>query len=455
MDVSKVGGKGAGLIWLAQNTDLGYKVPEFEIIDASFYEDFIRQQKVAQFDALLHTIATGKEFRGLFNPRRFGTLEEKCTELSEKFKGRAIAVRSSAVVSEDSDEHSGAGLYDTHFLGGRQQKPVTPQNLFDAVLKVYSSVNNPAAVRYRKENNLGEERMAVIVQEMAQGYNGVAFSRMPWRKDIVPVSWSWKTGAVVGSSSYKDIQIAHFAYRGDKADMGREEKKWETIFSKDFNSGSHVEAIRFNFLPLIYRIRKRYGREFDLEFSLSLPSNPYAKSSDLQKHNLDIKLLQIRPLTNINDNIVRFPHRKAIFEANNVMGAGEYIGPWAKPIRDVNLGWHEPEHYAFVAYKLEQSLPNLGTGLNLNEITPNKRAIILTGPFNPGTHALTIAHERSILCLIGDYGGESIFDSDNRNAPNYIHIVSDGLRAKVYEATWAQGANFAKKHGLPEPKYIL
>ena len=33
----ELGGKGNGLVWLSQNTDLGFTVPRFEIIDSSFY----------------------------------------------------------------------------------------------------------------------------------------------------------------------------------------------------------------------------------------------------------------------------------------------------------------------------------------------------------------------------------------------------------------------------------
>src|SRR3989344_4682473 len=103
-DVSRLGGKGAGLVWLSQNTDLGFEVPEFEVVDTSYYEEWQRQLGIAKLAAILKSKASGnREFVNVPFPRR---LEEKCVELAQRFEGREVAVRSSAVVSEDSEKHS-------------------------------------------------------------------------------------------------------------------------------------------------------------------------------------------------------------------------------------------------------------------------------------------------------------------------------------------------------------
>ncbi|MBU0536699.1 MAG: hypothetical protein KKE20_07060, partial [Nanoarchaeota archaeon] len=179
-DVKLIGGKGAGLVWLAENTDLGFEVPDFEIIDTTFYEDFIKQSLFARLASMLHEKAEpDKTFTGAFSVP--GRLEERCNVLYEKFKGDSVAVRSSGVVSEDSDKFSGAGIYDSFFI---EPEDLTPKTLLDAVLKVYASVNNPRAVQYRLENWLGQETMAVIVQKVGKGYNGVAMSRLQARAGI-------------------------------------------------------------------------------------------------------------------------------------------------------------------------------------------------------------------------------------------------------------------------------
>ena len=43
--IAPISGKASGLVWLAENTDLGYKVPEFDVIDASFYDEAMKQRQ--------------------------------------------------------------------------------------------------------------------------------------------------------------------------------------------------------------------------------------------------------------------------------------------------------------------------------------------------------------------------------------------------------------------------
>ena len=117
MGTGLFGGKGNGLLWLAENTDLGFQVPKFEIIDTSYYEDFLRQPVLDQFARRIYQRAHPDE-RGVGThhkcPKR---LEEKCIELFQMFNGTGVAVRSSGVVSEDSDKFSGAGIYESFFIG--------------------------------------------------------------------------------------------------------------------------------------------------------------------------------------------------------------------------------------------------------------------------------------------------------------------------------------------------
>jgi len=195
-NISRLGGKGAGLVWLTKNTDLGFNVPEFEIIDISFYEDY------------LFYLVSDDDSRNCPD-----NLREKCSGLAKKFNGKNIAIRSSGVISEDSDKFSGAGIYDTFFL---KKEAVNSENLEMAVLNVYKSVNCDRAIQYRKESGLADEKMAVVVQKFADGSNGVAMSRLPAMAGIVPILWSDKTGAVV--QGYKGAAI-HTIYSTQKEEV--------------------------------------------------------------------------------------------------------------------------------------------------------------------------------------------------------------------------------------------
>jgi pyruvate,water dikinase len=84
-----------------------------------------------------------------------------------------LAVRSSAV-GEDSQQASAAGQYETILnVTSREQ-------LRQAIAKVLASYDNSAAVQYRRDLQLPEDAMAVLIQKQVQGvFSGVAFSRDP------------------------------------------------------------------------------------------------------------------------------------------------------------------------------------------------------------------------------------------------------------------------------------
>ena len=469
-----LGGKGNGLVWLSQNTDLGYHVPKFEVIDASYYDEYTKQPYIAQFVSILHNVVSQENFRGavVSVPRR---LEEKCRKLADTFSGKEIAVRSSGVISEDNERLSGAGMYDTFFI---EENELNEDSLKQAVINVYGSVNSEKASQYRKESGLAEERMAVIVQEFAEGYNGVAMSRLPGRAGIVPVSWSRITGAVVGGDKDALIHRAYFAKSKYESYRAIFQDEMLDSFSKDF------DLVNEKLVPLVQKLRKRYGQDFELEFTF----DPYyERSPDNQLYINDskgrINLLQIRPLTNIQDKEITFPDKEPIFTAELCMGVGEYIGPWASTMAHKNIvgvNWKEPSHYAYVAPRLEKTLQRYTSRfLDLDTLTQNKKAIVLTHQAFPGMHALTIANERGLICLaknnpersnnelienygldridlsvlLADIGGMSRLDKPKFKVPlneigEYIHIVSDGLNGYVYRATEQEAREFAEKNSL-------
>ncbi|MBW2982079.1 PEP/pyruvate-binding domain-containing protein, partial [Candidatus Woesearchaeota archaeon] len=296
--IQKYGGKGNGLIWLAENTDLGYTVPEFKIIDTSFYEECLKQELLAQLASQIYQLHNPDEKVTSRVERIPKRLEEKCRELSREFKGRAVSVRSSAVVSEDSDRFSGAGIYDTFFLS---EEELNEKTLQEAVLKVYDSVNSPRAVKYRQEAGLKDERMAVVVQEINHefsAYHGVMQSRLQDVSHIIPVSFSEDIGAVVSGDPNSKINTVYFKKR-----FYEEPIRYKIAFANDNLKQYIADNVEKLILPLILKLKKRYGRDFEAEFSAKLSHNNTGR----------IDLLQIRPLTNISDKKIRFPKKKPIF----------------------------------------------------------------------------------------------------------------------------------------------
>lgn len=84
-----------------------------------------------------------------------------------------FVVRSSAV-GEDTETAAAAGQY-TSILDITQREALLP-----AINECLMSYQKPAAIQYRRDRNVAEATMAVIVQEQVPGiFSGVAFSRDP------------------------------------------------------------------------------------------------------------------------------------------------------------------------------------------------------------------------------------------------------------------------------------
>jgi pyruvate,water dikinase len=86
---------------------------------------------------------------------------------------KPLAVRSSAV-GEDSEVASAAGQYESILNVSSREE------LQDAIARCLASYDRPAAQAYRRDRHIGEDAMAVLVQEQIRGvFSGVAFSRDP------------------------------------------------------------------------------------------------------------------------------------------------------------------------------------------------------------------------------------------------------------------------------------
>ncbi len=84
-----------------------------------------------------------------------------------------LIVRSSAI-GEDSEFASAAGQYES--IANVTSKAALEQ----AILRCQNSYNAPNALRYRQDQGVAEQSMAVLVQVQVQGvFSGVAFSRDP------------------------------------------------------------------------------------------------------------------------------------------------------------------------------------------------------------------------------------------------------------------------------------
>lgn len=118
----------------------------------------------------------------------------------------SVAVRSSAV-DEDSSGASFAGQHDT-FLN-----VVGEESVADAVVRCWSSVSNPYALEYRRQQGLSLDslKIAVLVQQMVPAdVSAVVFGANPVTgdRDEVVINISWGLGeSVVGGTVSPDSYV--------------------------------------------------------------------------------------------------------------------------------------------------------------------------------------------------------------------------------------------------------
>lgn len=94
-------------------------------------------------------------------------------DITQPSPSQPVVVRSSAA-DEDTEQASAAGLY-TSIVDVTSQA-----ELAAAIQRCFASYQNPGAVQYRRDRNLPDQGLAVLVQQQVQGvFSGVAFSRDP------------------------------------------------------------------------------------------------------------------------------------------------------------------------------------------------------------------------------------------------------------------------------------
>lgn len=181
-----------------------------------------------------------------------------------------LAVRSSAL-GEDSEEASAAGQYETVL------NVTTKEGLIKAINTVRSSYEHPTAVQYRRERNLKETAMAVLIQQQIQGvFSGVAFSRDPitQESDAVVIEATSGSAAQVVSGRYTPEQYRAFVV------------KTENLSSVHLEGEGQIPAVLIKQVAYLARQIEQYyhGIPQDIEWSYDGQT---------------LWILQVRPITTL------------------------------------------------------------------------------------------------------------------------------------------------------------
>jgi len=178
---------GALLAWIYQKIpdDLDLPSQEGKVESKPVFRFFRGDRTIISLDTELDASKVGQKAATLSQLKRWGYSvptgwvlppgddPEPLIQYLPISDSEPLVVRSSAV-GEDSEEASAAGQYQS--ILNVTSRPA----LQEAITQVLVSYNDPGAVQYRRDRELPDNSMAVVIQKQIRGvFSGVAFSRDP------------------------------------------------------------------------------------------------------------------------------------------------------------------------------------------------------------------------------------------------------------------------------------
>jgi phosphoenolpyruvate synthase/pyruvate phosphate dikinase/glycerol-3-phosphate acyltransferase PlsY len=176
--------------WIYKNIpdDLALASNEAQLETQEAFKFFRGESKILTLDDNLESAFAGQKAARLSEIKRWGypvpkgwllppeANPEKLIEILQPSELSPLIVRSSAI-GEDTEQASAAGQYETVL------NVTTKESLLEAIERVRSSYSRPTALQYRRDRDLNDAAMAVLIQQQVQGvFSGVAFTRDPLTK---------------------------------------------------------------------------------------------------------------------------------------------------------------------------------------------------------------------------------------------------------------------------------
>lgn len=344
---------------------------------------------------------------------------EEVNDIYQWINKRKMIIRSSAVYSEDSENATGAGIYESIIL----EEGATLRDFLTKIKGIYKSVDSPEARRYRKDHGIREdEKMGLVVQEFIEcppsnrGYVNSIVKNVPELMEIVyedglqPIIVKERAQkAIIHGGG--EIPIMHY-----EVDMRR---KYPHV----------IEELAF----IITLIEKHYGQPIQAEF--------------LQTETDGVKgtyLVQTRflPRNFSEKRQVEFPKEKPLFE-------GRAVGAFDLTLPVLSNKGNNRKKSGIVIFN-SSKFYTLGSH-GADRALPESGGVVILGPsVGGGGHIETICAEKGLALVFSDEMPER-HDAERELAMIYagiergvmgransldgyttLRLVSNGLEGKVY-----------------------
>jgi hypothetical protein len=288
---------------------------------------------------------------------------------------RNVMVRSSAVYSEDNEETTGAGIYESLSL----DEGVTIDDFESAVVSVFKSVDTDEAKKYRAQNGVQLEEMGIVLQESVsyfsnhdKGYVNTVLKQVPQLMDIV------------FESGFRPV-LRKNAIEHKCANASEE----QSLFHYQIDWHKYDDSMSIERLAMLsFLLEKYYGQTLQIEFILAEKEDQHSYSRGKQ-----IAILQTRflPKKFSESAQIEFPQKELLFEGR-ALGITDTILDILPNYKD------NSEHEGVVIFESSR----FGSmGHNFSDYNfPKKGVVVVLGPSieNFG-HIETLCAEKGLFLI--------------------------------------------------------
>ena len=404
---AQYGAKAAGLLSFKEKVEQldgelehsGYRVsievPAFLPVGVDMYQSWLSGQDT--YEAMLESVRS------------------QATQLIDRHFGESaelVAVRSSAVKSEDGDMHTGAGVYKSVVVD-----PKDKQAFQHAVEEVYASARSEDALSYQHGIGVSDEMMGLVIQQYQEALLSGG------RHDDMFYGHANSSGA---NPNLIDVHTNEGTLLYDKRAVleqllneVRSEGEWNALLHTDPDHDSSLRhaLIKIRSIPhAVAFAEKIFGKPMQLEFA-------------------NDTIVQVRPLhVETADNAVKFPEDLESIADCAASGTGDM------ELERLDEDADNSEKTGFVRfwreYEFSMKLDHAGY-----DAFPKEGAVIIMKPSSSG-HIQAICREKGLMCFYprkGEYIDHlehlMVDDSDGRQEPREIKLrfIADGYDGRIYE----------------------
>lgn len=361
-------------------------------------------------------------------------VRQDALQLPSRFRyetdGGLVAIRSSAVWSEDGEYSSGAGVY-----ASVAANPNDAAAFIEGIRAVFASVDSEDAISYRESRGIEYEEMGLVIQRYVEVQGGRTH-----RRDR---SCYWGHANSVGpNQNLVDIHTNEGVLMYDKNSILGGLMLDTPYTGRHGNDNVHIHTHPDHDSPLYGAIRatdpvphavvlaeKLFGRPMQVEF-------------------VNKSIVQVRPLLNVQSGeAIDFPEDIYHVAVLASVGVGDMTLPYLDRSRD-NTG---KEGYIVFDEEYEYSIQGAMAQMRGQRHVgyrafPDRGVVVILNPSSSG-HIQAICREKGLLCVYppkNDPNGtdwreldELIFEQDGRfrtDTPRntQFRFVSDGYTARMY-----------------------